>query len=97
MATFVSLLRFTGEAVQNVKEGPQQLDALKQGLGAMGVQVKQFYMLMGEHDALAILEAPDDETALKSAFAMAAAGGIRTETLRAFTEDEFRSIVAGMP
>jgi len=44
-----------------------------------------------------ISEAPDDETAAKVALAIGSKGAIRTETLRAFPEDEYRKIIAALP
>jgi uncharacterized protein with GYD domain len=52
---------------------------------------------MGRFDAIAISEAPNDEVYAGISLAIGARGRIRTESLRAFTEDEFRSIVAGLP
>jgi uncharacterized protein with GYD domain len=52
---------------------------------------------MGRYDIVAISEAPDDETAAKVALAIGSAGNVTTETLRAFTEDEYRAIVAALP
>jgi uncharacterized protein with GYD domain len=52
---------------------------------------------MGRYDAVVIGEAPDDETATKLAMTIGSAGSIRTETLRAFTEDEYRDIIAALP
>jgi len=42
-------------------------------------------------------QVPDDETAAKLALSLSSAGAIRTETLRAFTEDEYRDIIAALP
>jgi uncharacterized protein with GYD domain len=44
-----------------------------------------------------IVEAPSDEVVAKFALAIGAAGNIRTTTLKAFNEAEFRKIVAGLP
>jgi uncharacterized protein with GYD domain len=44
-----------------------------------------------------ITEGPDAETATKLALAIGSQGAIRTETLRAFTEDEYRKIIAELP
>jgi len=44
-----------------------------------------------------ISEAPDDETATKFALATAARGFVRTEMLRAYTEEEYRQIIAALP
>jgi len=97
MATFINLLRFSQQGAGDLKESPARLDALKQGIRALGVELKVIYFLMGQYDALVIIEAPDDETALKATLATFSAGGISTETLRAFTEEEFMGIIATMP
>jgi uncharacterized protein with GYD domain len=52
---------------------------------------------MGRYDIVAVGEAPDDTTAAKVALTLGSAGAIRTETLRAFTEDEYRGIIAALP
>jgi uncharacterized protein with GYD domain len=44
-----------------------------------------------------ISEAPDHETGVKLALAIGSAGAVRTETLSAFTEDEYRQIIASLP
>jgi uncharacterized protein with GYD domain len=93
MATYVSLIRIAQQAGSDPKEGPQRIKELRQGLRALGVELRHFYMLMGQYDALAILEARDDEAAMRAAFALFGSGGLRTETLRAFTENEFRELV----
>jgi uncharacterized protein with GYD domain len=41
-----------------------------------------------------ISDAPNDETVAKLALAAAGRGNVRTETLRAFTEDEAKSLAA---
>jgi uncharacterized protein with GYD domain len=52
---------------------------------------------MGQYDAVVIAEAPNDEVVAKFLLATGAQGHVRTETLRAFTEDEYRKIIAGLP
>jgi uncharacterized protein with GYD domain len=63
----------------------------------VGGELKAFYLTMGQYDAVVIAEVPDDATAAKLSLATLSLGNIAGETLRAFTEDEFRSIVAGLP
>ncbi|MBI3762312.1 MAG: GYD domain-containing protein [Chloroflexi bacterium] len=89
MPTYISLLRYTQQGAQNIKDSPARLDAAKKGLKAMGGEFKQWFLVLGQYDAVAVLEAPDDDTAAKFALAVGALGNIRTETLRAFTEEEF--------
>lgn len=97
MATYIHLVRFTQKGVENIKEGGARLDAVKQAYKAMGAEVKAFYLTMGQYDGIVIVDAPNDETIAKISLAGGARGTVRTETLRAFTEDEYRKILAALP
>ncbi len=97
MPTYVVLVNYTQRAVENVKDLPKGLDAAKEVARSMGVEWKAYYWVMGQYDAVVIAEAPDDDTVAKYVLARGAAGNVRTETLRAFTEDEFRKFVAALP
>ena len=97
MATYISLMNFTQQGIASIKEGPGRLDAGKETLKAFGSELKAFYLTMGRYDIVAISEAPDDEAAAKVALAIGSAGNVTTETLRAFTEDDYRAIVASLP
>ena len=43
------------------------------------------------------LEAPDAETVAKCALDLGSKGSVTTETIRAFTEDEYRKIIGALP
>jgi len=53
-------------------------------------------MVMGRDDMVMIGKAPDDETVAKLALMIGSGGAIRTETLKAFTDEEYRNIVASL-
>lgn len=97
MPTYITLIRFTHQGITNIKEGPGRLDAGKEQLKVFGSELKSFYLTMGRYDAVAVSEAPDDAAAAKVALAIGSAGNVSTETLRAFTEEEYREIVAALP
>lgn len=97
MPTYVSLVRFTDQGIRSIKESPSRLDAAKKAFQGAGGELKQYFLLMGAYDALVIAEAPNDETAGRVALALAALGNVRTETLKAFTEAEYRKLIAGLP
>jgi uncharacterized protein with GYD domain len=42
------------------------------------------------------VEAPDDATLAKFVLHLAGAGNVRTQTLKAFSEDEYRKILGGL-
>lgn len=52
---------------------------------------------MGRYDAVAIVEAPNDETVAKVELLRAATGAVRTKTMRAFTEEAVRKTIASLP
>ena len=97
MATYISLLKFTEKGVANIKESPARLDMAKKLFQSMGAEIKQWYLVLGQYDAVVITEGPDDETAAKLLLTIGAQGNIRTETFRAFTEEEYRKIIAALP
>ena len=97
MPTYVVLLRFTQQGVESIKEGPKRLDAAKQRFREAGAEMKAWYLVMGGYDAVAIIEAPNDEVMTRLTMSTAAMGFVRTETLRAMSEADYRKIVSSMP
>jgi uncharacterized protein with GYD domain len=97
MPTYVTLLKFTDKGIQTIKEAPKRVEAAKQMAKAGGAQIKAIYYVMGRYDAVVISEAPDDETAVRMALGGAMQGNVKSETLRAFPDDEFMKIVAKLP
>lgn len=97
MPTYITLLRFTQKGIETIKEGPGRLETAKQTFRAMGAEMKAFYLTMGQYDAVVISEAPNDETVEKLALTIGSRGNARAEILRAFTEAEYRKIVATLP
>jgi uncharacterized protein with GYD domain len=97
MPTYITLLKYTQKGIENIKEGPSRLDAAKKAIKAAGGEMKAYYLTMGPYDAVSIGESPDDATYAKTILSIASKGAIQTETLRAFTEEEYRKIIADMP
>ena len=97
MPTHIILANWTQEGIKSVKESPNRLDAAKAVFKAAGAELKEFYLVQGRYDMVVIAEGSDAETTAKLALAIGSAGAIRTETLRAFTEDEYRKIIADLP
>ena len=96
MPTYIVLSKWTAQGLQNVKESPDRLDAARKAYQAAGVRMKEFYMTTGQYDMIAILDAPDDVTLAKAMLSSAPHGSITTATCRAFTEDEYRKLIAAV-
>ena len=65
MPTYISLIRFTQQGIEKIKESPIRLDAAKQAFRAMGAELKTFYLVLGRYDGVAVAEAPNAETVAK--------------------------------
>lgn len=97
MPTYINLVRWTQKGLENIKEASSRLDMAKKAYKAMGAELKEMYLVMGEYDMVVISEAPDDQTMAKLLLSIGSQGSSRGETLRAFTEDEYRKIIAALP
>ena len=97
MAIYISLCNWTDQGVANVKDSPKRLDQARKAWRAAGAKLKDFYLTMGEYDFVTISEAPDDETMARVALALASAGSVRTKTLKAFPEKDYRAIIGSLP
>jgi uncharacterized protein with GYD domain len=96
MPTYVSMIRFTEQGIRNIKEGPNRLDAAKKAFQAAGGELKAFYLTMGRYDAVIVSEGPSDEVAATLALSLGSLGNVRTETMRVFTEPEYRKIIGAI-
>ena len=94
MPTFISLFGWTEQGIRGVKDTAKRAADFRNSIQAAGGSVKQIYWTMGRHDGVIIFEAPDDATATAVMMGGCAKGNVRTETLRAFTEDEIKGVLA---
>ncbi len=96
MATYILLGSFTEQGIRNIKDTAKRAEAARATGKKVGVTVKELYWTLGQYDVAGILEAPDDATVTSFALNIGAAGNVRTQLLRAFTEKEIGPILAGM-
>lgn len=96
MPMYITLLNWTEQGIQTIKESPVRLEKAKAAVKAAGGEMKAFYMTLGQHDMVAVIEAPNDQAYAKTVLAIGSHGAVRTQTLRAFTEGEYQQIVAGL-
>ena len=96
MTQYIMLANWTDQGIRNVKDSPGRLDAAKQLCQKHGAEITAFFMTMGSHDMVVILQAPADEAVARIALALGAAGNVRTTTLKAFSEAEYRQIIQSL-
>ena len=97
MPTYISMLRYTQQGISAVKNAPARIDAAKEAYRKAGGELKSIYLTLGQYDLVVIAEMPNDEAVGRMALSLGAQGNIRSETMRAFTEAEFKKIVGSLP
>jgi uncharacterized protein with GYD domain len=96
MGHYVTLIRYTHQGAAKIKESPARLDAAKKAAEASGGKIHAWYLTMGKYDAVIVSEFPSDEASAKFMLSTGSMGNITTQTLKAFTEAEYRNIVASL-
>ena len=99
MATHIIFFGFTQKGIEKIKESPARVQEAKQIVQSLGGKVKDFYGIMGMagYDTLFIVEAPNDEVIAKAVLMIAQKGNVRTTTVRAFTEAEYKRVIEELP
>ncbi len=96
MAKYIMLVNWTDQRIRTVKESPGRLDAARTMASKFDAAITDFYMTMGAHDMVVIVEAPSDEAIAGLALTLGAAGNVRSTTLKAFPEADYREIIGGL-
>ena len=96
MATYIMLPSFTDQGIRKVKDSPKRAGAFKDMAKKCGATVKDVFWTLGEYDIVAIVEAPDDISMTALGLSSGALGNIRTQTLRAFAQEDMKTILGKM-
>ena len=96
MATYLMLLNWTDQGIRNVKESPKRLDAAKQLVKDFGGEFKAVFLTQGSFDLAVVAELPNDEKVASFVLKLGSLGNVRTTTLKAYSEDEYRKIIGGL-
>jgi uncharacterized protein with GYD domain len=96
MATYIMLANFTDQGIRKVQDSPKRADAFKDMAKKCGATVKDVFWTLGEYDVVAVVEAPDDISMTALGLSSGALGNVRTQTLRAFTHADMKTIIGKM-
>ncbi len=96
MPSYLVLGNYTEQGIRDIKDSPNRLQEAKQAAEAAGGRLIFFYLTMGQYDFASVVELPNDEMAATILLKLGGQGNMRTTTLKAFTEDEYRSIIAAV-
>ncbi len=96
MPSYITLLNWTERGMANIKGSPERLNAGRTAFKELGCELKDVYLTMGQYDLVCVINAPDAGTAARAILSLGAEGNVRTLTLPAFTEDEYRKIIGSL-
>jgi uncharacterized protein with GYD domain len=94
MAHFVMLGRWTAEGVKDFDDTVERSEQADTLLGTMGGRLVGIWWTLGKQDFVAVIQAPDDETAMAFVLKLGAQGNIETTTMRAFDAAEMKAVLA---
>lgn len=94
MPTYLIQSQWTDQGIRNVKESAKRLDLGKKKLKDMGGEIRAVYLTTGAYDMLAVVEVPNDTTLAAYVLWLGSQGNLRTQTVMAFTEDEYRTVIS---
>jgi uncharacterized protein with GYD domain len=97
METYVILANYTQKGVASVKESPARLQAVRKAVEAAGGKWLGWYLTMGQYDMVLIVQAPSAQVAASLILSISAQGNVSTQSMRAFSEEEFIGVVASLP
>jgi len=89
-------VNFTDQGIRNAKDTLKRADAFKEMAKKFGVTVREMFWTQGLHDIVVITEAPDEASGTALNMSLCALGNVRTQTLRAFSANEMKQIIAKM-
>jgi uncharacterized protein with GYD domain len=94
MPSYITLMNWTDQGVKSFRESVDRADAAEVALSPAGITFKDIYWTVGAYDLVVTFEAPDEETLAAGLLALSAQGNLRTTTLRAFTAEEMKGVIA---
>ena len=96
MPTYITLVNFTDQGIRNVKESPDRLAAFRAMADKLGVSIKSVYYTVGNYDIVTVVEGTD-EAVTSALLKLGSLGNVRTQTLRAFSPEEMKTIITKLP
>ena len=91
MHKFIIFGNYTDKGIKNIKESPTRLADAKKLAKEFDGKISLFYLTLGQYDIFLICEFPSDEKAARFCLKIGSLGNVRTTTLKAFSEEEYKN------
>jgi uncharacterized protein with GYD domain len=94
MPSYVTLVKWTEQGLRDVKDTVDRTEQGRQLIEQMGGRMPVVYWTLGPYDMVAVCDFPDEESATAYLLNLGKLGNLRSETMRAFSAEEMRGILA---
>lgn len=94
MPRYITLLNWTDQGIRAYADTAERAGAFGAALRDAGGRLAEIYWTVGPYDLVAVVEAPDDETAAAALLRLGAVGNVRSTTMRAFGRNEVEGVLA---
>jgi uncharacterized protein with GYD domain len=93
MPNYVMLAKWTDQGMRSIEDSPRRIDTARKSLEEMGGHFLSVFVTMGEYDLIITYDAPDDAVAARFSLLLGKLGNVRTNSMKAFSEEAYRLIV----
>ena len=98
MPLYVVLGKFTNKRMKNLKELHGKIqEVAKKALDSVGAKIVIDLFTMGQYDTVSVVDAPSDKAMAQALLDFGRMGVLRTETLKAFTVEEYSKLIKELP
>jgi uncharacterized protein with GYD domain len=97
MPLFIMSMSWTEKGIKTIREWPKRAGEARSYAKKIGVTIKDVYLTSGDHDLIAIIEAPDTDRMARFALGIGGHGNVRTRTALAWTEADLARMVTDLP
>ena len=94
MPTYIALLNWTDQGIRDYKDTAKRAEAFAAATQNVGANLLNIYWTVGPYDVVAVIEAPDDETAAAAVLRLGGGGNVPNTTPRGFDREEMAPILA---
>ena len=97
MPMFILSLSWTEQGIRAIKDAPKRAQASRELAKKMGLDIKEVYLTSGDSDLVVIVDTPNRDNVAKYAMVLGSQGKVRTRTVRAWPESEFKKLISELP
>lgn len=94
MPDYIVLMTLTEQGARDIDNAPAIIQVAKDLWTNLGGTFTSFHVTFGEHDYVAVGQAPNDWAVAAFVAAMAASGNVTTTTMKALTEDDWHWVLS---